>query len=171
MIISNSSPLICISKIGQLDLLQKLYEEVLIPGAVYQEVVVDGNRLHKAGVKAIENAIRSEWIKVVSLESEGLANAEKYRTSGEIGKGEAEAIALAQRLKLRIILDDKYARELANLLGLGFQGTAAVLLEAFFAGLLGRNDFIVSLRELAKVMWLSPEVIAEILRLSEVTRK
>jgi hypothetical protein len=57
------------------------------------------------------------------------------------------------------------------MVGMRFQGTAAVLLEAFFAGLLGRNDFIFNLRELTKVMWLSPEVIAEILRLSEEKRK
>jgi len=35
----NSSPLIFLAKIGKLDLLNKLFDEVIIPKAVYEEVV------------------------------------------------------------------------------------------------------------------------------------
>ena len=37
-VIVNSTPLIVLSGIGYLDILQKLYGEILIPTAVYQEV-------------------------------------------------------------------------------------------------------------------------------------
>jgi predicted nucleic acid-binding protein len=167
VIISDSSPLICISKIGQLGIVQKLYSQVLIPDSVHYEVVVQGRRLRKAGVEVIESAIQSGWIKVTALTQDDLDNVEKFKTGGEIGKGEAEAITLAMRLGLPLILDDKYARALANILGLEFQGTVAVILEAYTRGLLNKNEFIVSLRELGKVMWLSPEVMVEVLRLAE----
>lgn len=37
-IIVNSTPLIVLCRIGRLDILQKLYQEISIPTAVYQEV-------------------------------------------------------------------------------------------------------------------------------------
>jgi len=41
-IVSNSSPLIALIRIGQLDLLRQLYSEIIIPEAVWHEVVVEG---------------------------------------------------------------------------------------------------------------------------------
>jgi predicted nucleic acid-binding protein len=42
IIISDSTPLINFAKLGRLDLLQKLFEKVYIPEAVYYEVVIEG---------------------------------------------------------------------------------------------------------------------------------
>ena len=41
-IVSNSSPLINLARIGRLDLLHHLYSELAVPGAVWREVVVEG---------------------------------------------------------------------------------------------------------------------------------
>ena len=38
VVVSNASPLIVLSKLGQLALLPQLYEQVVIPDAVYDEV-------------------------------------------------------------------------------------------------------------------------------------
>jgi predicted nucleic acid-binding protein len=35
----DSSPLICLSKSGQIDLLNQLFKKIIIPDAVYKEVV------------------------------------------------------------------------------------------------------------------------------------
>ena len=42
IIISDTSPIINLAVIGQLDLLQKLYGRVVIPQAVYEEIVIEG---------------------------------------------------------------------------------------------------------------------------------
>jgi hypothetical protein len=42
MIVSDSSPLISLARIGELDLLHRLYGELLIPQAVWHDVVVKG---------------------------------------------------------------------------------------------------------------------------------
>ncbi len=170
-IVADSTLLIGIVRIGRLDLLKKLYRRVLIPPSVHDEVVVEGKRLRKAGVEEIEKATQSGWIKVIALTRSQLSEAEAYRASGGIGRGEAEALALARGRGLPVILDDRYARGLAGTLGLEFMGTAAVLLEAHWRGLLSKRDFAESLRELSKVMWLSPEVVAELLRLAEKDEK
>jgi predicted nucleic acid-binding protein len=41
-IVSNASPLIALARIGQLDLLPQLHTDVIVPEAVWQEVVVEG---------------------------------------------------------------------------------------------------------------------------------
>ncbi len=69
--------------------------------------------------------------------------------------------------KLPVIIDDRNARNLASTLELRFQGTAAVLLEAYMTGFLTKKEFLENLRELGKLMWLAPEIMAELLRLAE----
>ena len=41
-VVSNTSPLINLAWIGQLDLLRELYGELLIPEAVWDEIVTQG---------------------------------------------------------------------------------------------------------------------------------
>jgi len=84
--ISNSSPLICLSKINQLNLLQKLYFKIIIPEAVKNEVLIKG----KSGFLQITEGIESGWIRI------------KNPTAVlkiELGKGETEAISLAKEKK------------------------------------------------------------------------
>ena len=42
MIVSDASSLINLARIGELNLLNKLYGEIIVPEAVWKEVVVDG---------------------------------------------------------------------------------------------------------------------------------
>jgi len=58
-VVSDSSPLIHLSKIGQLDILRELFGELIIPEAVYRECVMEGKNREDA--KRIQNA---NWIKV-----------------------------------------------------------------------------------------------------------
>lgn len=62
-VISNASPLIALTGINLLHILNDLWKEIIIPEAVYKEVVINGEG--KPGVAAIKSACTS-WIKVVS---------------------------------------------------------------------------------------------------------
>ncbi|MBI4330045.1 MAG: hypothetical protein HY673_02045 [Chloroflexi bacterium] len=165
-IVADSTALIAMSKIGRLDLLRKLYGNVVIPGHVYQEVVVEGKRLHKPGVGEIERAVREAWIKIVTLTEKQAQTSSGYRAAANVGRGEAEALVLAKARDLWLIVDDKHARELATILGVPFVGAAAVLLDAHLKQMLDRQEFITNLEELGKTLWLSPEIMAELLRLA-----
>jgi len=41
--VCNATPLIALARIGRLDLLRLAFEQVVIPKAVYEQVVVKGN--------------------------------------------------------------------------------------------------------------------------------
>jgi len=56
-VISNSGPLITLATIGKLDLAKLLFERILIPQAVYDEVVVCGE-----GEPGSREVAEAEWI-------------------------------------------------------------------------------------------------------------
>lgn len=41
IVISDTTPILSLLKAGRLDLLQKLYESVIIPEAVYNELIIN----------------------------------------------------------------------------------------------------------------------------------
>ena len=121
-IVSNSSPLILLAKIGRFNILRDLFGLVYIPKSVYHEVVVVG--AGKAGSKEVEEGIKSGWIKV-----------ETAQIGPELelilGRGEAEAIMLAEKLKLPLIIDERKGRKIAERRGIKIIGTLGVLLKAY----------------------------------------
>ena len=107
-VVSNSSPLIALEQIRQLDLLQALFEEILIPNQVMIETA--------ASVQP------RSWIRQQSL-SRPLLPATQRST---LGPGEREAICLAIEVQApAILLDDEPARKLALQLGVSVIGTKA----------------------------------------------
>jgi len=97
IVVSDSTPLISLALVNQLELLHELYGKVLIPQAVYVEVVDQGG--YRAG--AVEVA-RAGWLsmEVVSIDS---LNRVTPRSS-QLHQGEIEAIALALQLKADVVL-------------------------------------------------------------------
>lgn len=64
IVVSNSSPLIALSRISRLDILASFYERILLPAEVHKEVTVDGRGL--PGAEEVRNAI---WIEAAPQES------------------------------------------------------------------------------------------------------
>jgi uncharacterized protein len=87
VVISNSSPIIHLAKIGRLNLLERLYSRILVPEKVYLECT-DTVHYHKE-VELI--AAQSAWIKRHLIEDDRLFNL----LYAEIDAGEAEALVLA----------------------------------------------------------------------------
>ena len=126
IIIADSSPLIGLARIGQLGLLPKLARRIIVPSVVWQEVT----EAKTDAPGACEVAAQS-WIEV--LAADPLAVAPLLIM---VGRGEAEAIALAQREPDAILLlDDLRARRLAARLNLPRMGTVALLGRAKREGL------------------------------------
>jgi uncharacterized protein len=111
LVISNSSPLIALSQIEHLNLLEKLFTNVLVPSAVVQEVSAD--------------IILPAWI----IEHKLTQQVGPRILRASLGPGESEAISLAIEINAElVILDDLPARRLANILELPIIGTLGILL-------------------------------------------
>ena len=126
-VVSNTSVLIGLSTIGQLCLLRAVFPEgVLIPDAVWREVVVEGEG--RAGAHDVSTAT---WISVQRVRMEAMVTLLR----SELDAGEAEAIALAQEVEADVVLlDERDARRAAMRLGLKVLGTVGLLIEAKRSG-------------------------------------
>ena len=127
IIVTNSTPLINFATIGELDLLRKLFNQVFIPQAVWEEVVTRGWR---QSASLIEKA---EWISKKSITEQRL----RHILSTELDTGEAEAIVLAIELNADLILlDESEARNFAEIQGLKYMGSIGCLTLAKSLGLI-----------------------------------
>lgn len=156
-IIADAGPLIGLARIGLLSLLQGLYGTVVIPATVFVELRTVEDR---PGSRALRKALEEGWLKP-----------EEIRPTEELkilllllGRGEAEAILLAEQRPCRfLLLDEKRGRTMARRRGIRVVGTGGVLLAAKQRGLL--NSVSLVLDQLAGAGYrLSVELRAEILR-------
>lgn len=123
-VVADAGPLIALARIGQLDLLRRLYGGVLVPPAVESELAIGSERL---GARALEGALKAGWIRVDAI-PDGSAIQDLLML---LGAGEAEAIALAAQRQARFVLiDDARGRRIARSRGLPVVGVAGVLLAA-----------------------------------------
>jgi len=155
--VSNSSPLILFSRVDRLSLLQEVFGELLIPPAVWLEVVSAGPG--KGGSIEVRQAA---WIRLSRL-----ADDARWDVPGGLDPGEAEVIALASSLnpQIPVIIDDRSARRLANRVGLQVIGSASVLVLAKRTGHL--PEVRRTLRQLIEAgLYLNSSVYQEVLALA-----
>ena len=121
IVVSDASPLISLAVVGCLDVLRSLYERVIIPEAVYQEIT---------GIPRLPGALtiqELEWIVSQPVQNDTIVRA----LQGELDYGEAEALALAVEIQADLILiDERRARAIAARMGLSVVGVLGVLVEA-----------------------------------------
>ena len=114
-VIVNTTPLIALAGIGHLNVLEKLYGEVTIPRAVYNEICAKPDT---ECAKQLQQAL--DWIAI-----EDIVNTEAkmyYKT--QLHDGEVEVMILAKEKKADlIIVDDNNAKKHAKYLGLPVTGT------------------------------------------------
>lgn len=126
-VISNSSPLVNFTTLGHLHLLHQLYDTIVIPEAVHNEVVVGGQGY--PGREAIEQA---DWIV-----REAVSDLTAVAALRSLGRGEAEAVILAvENPGALLLLDDRRGRLAALTMGVDILGTLGVLLVAKRKGLI-----------------------------------
>jgi len=154
--ISYTSPLLYLYRIGALDWLPKLFDEVWASDAVKNELQAGRSRGYD-----VLSLTDFNWLHIVnpkSMPSEWL--------SLDLGTGEIAAMALALENSSHIILlDDGLARRTAQAAGLQVWGTLKVLLEAKSQGFIDKIEpYVMKLSEAG--MWISSEVKQRILTLA-----
>lgn len=125
VVVSNSSPIINLSKIDCLFLLEKIFKKIIIPHAVYDELVVKGSE--KEFSDKIESLIDNKVLIVNEVKDKPLVKA----LNKDLDSGESEAIALAiEKNADLIILDEIEAREIASIYNINKTGFIGVLIKA-----------------------------------------
>lgn len=152
-VVSNTSPLLYLYQVGQIELLPKLYGSVMIPPAVQDEL----GRGKEIGA-AVPDVETFPWIEIRPL-----PDATLLPTITDLGPGEAEAIALALfHPGSLLILDDDLGRRIARLNRITFTGTLGVLIKAKQAGLLPKVAPILAALQQTS-MWLGRDLIQLVL--------
>jgi predicted nucleic acid-binding protein len=146
VVISDTSSLIILHKIEELNLLNNLYLEVIITPEIAQEF----------------NDALPEWIKIISVKDK------KYQEflETQVDSGEASAIALAKEMKESILLlDDLKARKLAKKLNLRFTGTLGVLHKAKQEGIIHKVKPLIN-KLLLTNFRISQNIVDELLKIN-----
>ena len=165
MIVADASPLIVLAKLQRLRLLNDLYGEVLIGPVVKAETIDSGKAIRASGVEQLEAALEAGWLRTVRLTAQERGLMHRLTRRFHLGRGEAESIALASVRELRLIVDDKEGRNVAVVAGIEHVGTVGAALEAYLRRHLDLGELETALRDLGRILWLSPAVVAEALRL------
>lgn len=123
-VVSDSSPLITLAKIGRLELPHRLYQAFTITPQVYDEVVVLG-----AGLTGSTEVATCKWIELRPVENvETLVSAQE---EFGLGIGETSAIILAQEVNASLVLIDEIkARKVAREYGMAMLGCVGILQDA-----------------------------------------
>ena len=120
-VIVNSTPLIALCKVNQLELLHRIYGEITIPQAVFNEVTQKNDLVKKEVASA-------SWVHVEAVRD----TKAKRMYRAKLHNGEVEVMILAQEHEGEhlVIIDDNAARKTAQFLGLTLTGTIGVLIKA-----------------------------------------
>lgn len=170
-VVSNTSPIVLLAKIKRLNLLKKLYRTVYISPFVKVESIDRGKEQGAVDVKEIEIGIKEGWIKTIKLTKMQLKQANRLIRESNIGLGEAEALVIARDRDILAILDDKEARAIARSWRIEYTSTVMVIYEAFVKGLIAYDELVEDLAKLSKVMWISTDVITEVIRRAKEVKK
>jgi predicted nucleic acid-binding protein len=157
IVVSNTSPISNLAAIGQLELLQQLYGNIIIPPAVYQELINSGDA--EPATLAVQTL---DWIQTQPVSDRVLL--ETLQTN--LDPGEAEAITLAVEINAeRLIIDERRGRNEAIQLGLQVTGILGIALAAKQEGLIPLvQPTLDDLR--ANTFWIRDALYAEVLRLA-----
>lgn len=129
IVVSNTTPLIGLASVERFDLLRRMFGEITIAQAVYDEAVVAGRE--EGGAK--REVTGATWIKTVAVRSRLAVEV----LLDEMDLGEAETIVLAHELHADwVLMDEKKGRRKLEQMGMPKIGTLGVLLKAKQAGLL-----------------------------------
>jgi len=161
MVISNSSPLIHLTRLGKINYLFNLVKNIHIPKAVFEEVVIIGKLKNYSEAFIIERFVKEEKIIVTNL---GSFDRSFYPP---LGKGEVEALELAKRKNEIVLIDEKKARNFAQILQIEHQTTIATIFELLISKNIDFSEYKSNLKYYAESSWISADVIQEYIEKGE----
>lgn len=136
IVVSDTTPLISLMKIGRLNLVEQLFGSVQIPDAVYSELIANPEFAEEA-----QQIQKSQFIKRVVIEDTKAVDLLRRATGLDLG--ESEAIILSDHCGADLLLmDESKGRQVAKQMGLHLMGTVGMLQAAYEDKLLASEDIL-----------------------------
>jgi predicted nucleic acid-binding protein len=156
IVVSDTSPLLNLARIGRLELLRDLYQSVIIPPAVQRELSDETSDL-PIDVTSLS------WISVISPHN----RSKVVEFAAGLDAGESEALTLAVEIGAnQLLVDEKAARRVADALGISYTGLLGVLLESKRASLIGNVRSVMD--ELIEIagFWVDADLYRRVLEIA-----
>lgn len=124
-VVCNASPIIGLSKIGQLNLLHEMFE-IYIPHEVYNEIL-SGEKDKDTGKEELIEAIENNKIRIYEVKDKELVD----KLYGHLHRGEIETVIAAREMGIDfVIIDERSARSFAKSFNLKPIGILGILQRA-----------------------------------------
>jgi predicted nucleic acid-binding protein len=154
ILVADCSALIALSTCNSLELLEQVFNEVVVPETVYHEAIA----AHKKEAKQLEIYLQGK-VRKVDMQNyiflDGFADA-----------GETEAMVLYKQISAnKLLIDDKRGRNVAKLNHISTIGSLGVLLVAKQKGLIAKVAPFLSALEKSDI-YLSKQLITFVLELA-----
>lgn len=128
-VVSDAGPLIHLSQIKKLNLLNQLFGVVLVAEQVKVEAFDEGVRQSYVDAKAIGKALNDGWLRFEAVAEDLTERALKLSEGENISKSDAITLLLAVEKKAELLVDDKLLSDLAKMYRLKVWSTWTLLLE------------------------------------------
>ncbi|MBR0289526.1 MAG: hypothetical protein IJQ82_11165 [Selenomonadaceae bacterium] len=136
IVVADTTPIITLMKLQRLDLLEKLFGTVIVPNAVYEELISNTNYLNEK-----QMIIDCPFLK--RLEISDRQSIKILREVVGLDAGESEAIALTEEKHADLlIIDERKGRRVAKQMELKITGTIGILLQAFDCKILSQEEIL-----------------------------
>lgn len=156
IVVSNTTPILNLLKIGKLSLLKTIFGKVYVPKSVYEEIQAGKNKEYYIDLTEIE------YIEILQTK-----NIDFLEYLIDLDLGEAETIVIAKEIQADLaLIDEKLARNYASIFNLKVSGTLGILIKASEIGLINNlQELLYELKE--KGTYLSEALIDKIVTLSD----
>jgi predicted nucleic acid-binding protein len=150
--VSNTTPIISLSSIGKIEILKDLFQEIIIPQAVYNEIKAK----HGYGYKQVDLS----FITVQTIQN---IEREKFLLE-QLDTGEVQAIVLAKEINAdNTIIDENTGYIIAKESGLNVIRTLSILLKAKEVGIVTKVKPLLD-EMISKGRWYSNHVYYSFLK-------
>jgi predicted nucleic acid-binding protein len=143
-IMSDTTPLISLLKIGQLELLREVYQTIIIPEAVFAEIEKGKDKPYYTDISQLG------WMSIQEIKDKKVLS-----YFFDLDAGEAEVIVLATEIEADlVIIDETLGRRFARHAGLKVTGTIGILIKAKEIGLVEKISPLLDEMQ-KKGIWIS----------------
>jgi len=150
--VSNTTPIISLSSIGKIEILKDLFQEIIIPKAVYDEIKVKQDYGY--------NEVDLSFITVQRIQD---TDREKFLLE-QLDAGEVQAIVLSKEINAdNTIIDENTGYIIAKKSGLNVIRTLSILLKAKEVGIITEVKPLLD-EMISKGRWYSKHVYYSFLR-------